>query len=51
MDGRVRLSLMQFNRMFRSICEKVWDPIDLPTLREDVTTILSLIEWDCLGII
>lgn len=50
MDGHVRLSLMQLNQVFRNICKKVWDHVDLPTSRKDVATTLSLIEWDCLGI-
>jgi hypothetical protein len=28
---------------------KVWDPIELPTLQEDVATTLSLLKWELLG--
>jgi hypothetical protein len=35
--------------MFRSICGKVLDPVDPPTLKEDVATTLNLIEWELLG--
>jgi hypothetical protein len=45
MDPHVHLSLMRFSRVYRSICAKVWDPIDLPTLREDVAIILSMLEF------
>ncbi len=32
--------------MYRNICAKVWDAIDLPTLREDVAITLSMLEWE-----
>ncbi len=35
--------------MYRNICAKVWDPIDLPTLREDVVIIISMLEWEFSG--
>jgi hypothetical protein len=46
MDPHVRLALMRLNRIFRKICVKVWDPIELPTLQEDVVTKFSLLEWE-----
>jgi hypothetical protein len=46
MDAHVCLSLMRLSLMYCSICAKVWDPIDLPTLREDVAIILSMLEWE-----
>jgi hypothetical protein len=49
MDAHVRLSLMRLSRVYRNICAKVWDPIDLPTLREDVAITLSMLEWEFLG--
>jgi hypothetical protein len=45
MDVRVCLSLMHLSRVYCNICVKVWDPIDLPTLREDVAITLSMFEW------
>jgi hypothetical protein len=48
MDAHVRLSLMCLSSVYHSICAKVWDPIDLPTLREDVVITLSMLEWEFL---
>jgi hypothetical protein len=36
--------------MYHSICAKVWYPIDLPTLREDVAITLSMFEWEFSGV-
>jgi hypothetical protein len=47
-NGHVRLGLMRFRRVFHNICGKVWGPIDLPTLREDVATTFSILEWELL---
>ncbi len=41
--------LMHLNRVYHSICAKVWDPIDLPTLKEDVVITLSMFEWEFPG--
>jgi hypothetical protein len=49
MDVHVCLSLMHLSRMYHNICANVWDPIDLPTLREDVVIILSMLEWEFSG--
>jgi hypothetical protein len=49
MDAHVRLSLMRLSRVYRSICAKVWDPIDLPTLKEDVAITLRMLEWEFSG--
>jgi hypothetical protein len=49
MDAHVRLSLMRLNRVYRRICAKVWDLIDLPTLREDVAITLNMLEWEFMG--
>jgi len=46
MDAHVRLSLIRLSRVYRSICAKVWDPIDLPTLKEDVAITLRMLEWE-----
>ncbi len=35
--------------MYCNICAKVWDPIDLPTLREDVAITLKMFEWEFPG--
>jgi hypothetical protein len=32
--------------VYRNICAKVWDPIDLPTLREVVAIILNMLAWE-----
>jgi hypothetical protein len=48
MNGYARLGLMRFSRVFHNICGKVWDPVDLPTLREDVATTFSILERDLL---
>ncbi len=45
MDVHVCFSLMRLSRMYCNICAKVWDPIDIPTLREDVAISLSMLEW------
>ncbi len=47
-NGHVRLGLMRFSQVFHNIYGKVWDPIDLPTLREDVATTFSILEWELL---
>ncbi len=44
MQPHVWLALMRFNRVFHSICVKVWDPRDFQALRDDVATTLSLLE-------
>jgi hypothetical protein len=49
MDAHVRLSLMRLSRVYCSICAKVWDPIDLPTLKEDVAITLRMLEWEFSG--
>jgi hypothetical protein len=49
MGAHVRLSLMRLSRVYRNICAKVWDPIDLPTLREDVAITFSMLEWEFPG--
>jgi hypothetical protein len=36
--------------IFYTICVKIWDPIDLVVVREDVTIIFSLLEWELLGV-
>jgi hypothetical protein len=46
MDAHVRLSLMRLSRVYHNICAKVWDPIGLPTLREDLAITLSMLEWE-----
>jgi hypothetical protein len=46
MDSHVRLALMRLSQIFHKICVKVWDPIELPTLQEDVAITLSLLEWE-----
>jgi len=46
MQPHVRLALMRFSKVFRIICAKVWDPRDFQTLRDDVVTTLSLLEWE-----
>jgi hypothetical protein len=45
MDVHVCLSLMHISWVYYSICAKVWDPIDLPTLREDVAITFSMLKW------
>jgi hypothetical protein len=45
MQPHVRLTLMWFSRVFRSICAKVWDPRNFQALW-DVATTLSLLEWE-----
>jgi hypothetical protein len=49
MQPHVWLALMQFNRVFHSICVKVWDPRDFQALKDDVATTLSLLEWELLA--
>jgi hypothetical protein len=46
MDADVHLSLMHFSRMYRNICAKVGDPINLPTLKEDVAITFNMLEWE-----
>jgi len=48
MNGHGRLGLMRFSPMFHNICGKVWDPIDLPTLRKDVAITFSILQWELL---
>jgi len=38
------------NRIFHTICAKVWDPIDLVFVREDVVVTFSLLEWELPGV-
>ncbi len=46
MDTNVHLSLIRLSQIFYNIYVKVWDPASLPSLREDVTVTLSMIEWE-----
>ncbi len=46
MQPHVWLALMRLSRVFQSICVKVWDPRDFQTLRDDVATMFSLLEWE-----
>ncbi len=40
---------MHLNRVYHNICAKVWDPIDLPTLKEDVAITPSMLKWEFSG--
>jgi hypothetical protein len=35
--------------LYQNICAKVWDLIDLPTLKEDVAITLNMLEWEFSG--
>jgi len=45
MQPHVQLALMWLNRVFHSICAKVWDLRNFQALR-DVATTLNLLEWE-----
>jgi len=49
MQPHVWLALMLLIRVFRSMCVKVWDPKDFQALRDDVATMLNLLEWELLA--
>ncbi len=44
MDQRTRIAIMCLSRIFRRICAKVLDPVDMGTLREDVTITMCILE-------
>ncbi len=49
MDTNVHLSVICLNHVFCKICAKVWDPTDLPSLKEEVVVTLNMFEWEFLG--
>jgi hypothetical protein len=48
MQPHVWLALIQLSSVFCNICVKVWDPKDFQALRDDVATMLSLLDWELL---
>jgi hypothetical protein len=44
MDQRTRIAIMCLSRIFRRICAKVLDPVDMGTLREDATITMCMLE-------
>jgi hypothetical protein len=44
MDQRTRIAIMRLSHIFRRICAKVLDPVDMGTLREDATITMCMVE-------
>jgi hypothetical protein len=44
MQPHVQLALMRLNKICRIICAKVWDLRDFQALKDNVATMLSLLE-------
>jgi hypothetical protein len=44
MHQRTKIVIMCFSRIFRHICAKVLDPVDMGTLKEDVAITMCMLE-------
>ncbi len=44
MDQRTKIAIMHLSHIFRCICAKVLDPVDMGTLKEDTAITIGMLE-------